>query len=157
MKRLLGYTLVELIIAVAIIAILVTLGVSAYTQAQGRQIGKSAAELILSTLQENQKQAKIGDKDCAGVYLGQIISYTAGGNSISSVSSCQGGVMGTTHTTTISNISFVSSANFTFKPLASGIDLGAGVSTLLLNFTSNSLTYQIQITNPGTITYQGIQ
>ena len=157
MKTLFGYTLVELIIAVAIIAILVTLGVSAYTQAQSRQIGKSAAEIILSTLQENQKQAKIGDKDCVGQYLGQIVSYTAGGNTITSASSCAGGSLGASKTTTIANIAFVSSATITFKPLASGIDLGAGVSSLLLKFTSNSLTYQIEIDSPGTITYQGIQ
>jgi prepilin-type N-terminal cleavage/methylation domain-containing protein len=157
MKTLRGYTLVELIIAVAIIAILVTLGISAYTQAQGRQIGKSAAELILSTLQENQKQAKIGNKDCIGQYLGQIVSFSAGGNTITSQSSCAGGSLGAVKTTTISNIAFVSGSTITFKPLASGIDLGAGVSTLLLKFISSSLTYQIQITSPGTITYQGIQ
>lgn len=152
-----GYTLIELIIAVAIIAILVTLGVSAYTQAQARQVGKSAAETIMSVLQENQKQAKIGDTDCVGVYLGQIVSYTAGGNTLTSQSSCAGGVLGAAKTTTISNIAFVSGATFTFKPLASGIDLGAGVSSLLLKFTSSSLTYQIQLTAPGTIEYLGIQ
>jgi prepilin-type N-terminal cleavage/methylation domain-containing protein len=157
MKKLLGYTLVELIITISIIAILVVMGISAYTKARNRQIGKSAADQIVSLLIENQKQAKIGNKDCSGEYLGQIIKYFDGGNTITSQSSCAEGVVGTSKTTTIADISFVGGETITFKPLASGIDLGAGVSSLTLKFVSNSLTYQIQLTAPGTIVYQGIQ
>ncbi len=157
MTKLPAFALIELVISIAIIAILVVMGLSAYTQAQGRQIGKSAAELLVSVLQENQNQAKIGDKDCAGGYLGQIVSYSTGGNTLTSQSSCVGGLLGSVKTTTIANIAFVNGGTLTFKPLAAGIDLGGVASPLLLQFTSNALTYQIQITSAGTIEYQGIQ
>lgn len=154
MKTLAAYTLVELIISIAIISILIILGLSAYIQAQGRQVGKSAAELIVSLLQENQKQANIGDKDCPGAYLSQNITFTLP-NTMTSVSECSDG-LGTPKSTTIANITFTNSDPISFKPLNSGVDLG-GESSLLLKFTSNQLTYQIKVASPGTIEYQGIQ
>ncbi|KKU46431.1 MAG: hypothetical protein UX64_C0007G0001, partial [Microgenomates group bacterium GW2011_GWC2_46_7] len=50
-----AYTLIELMVVVALSAILVGFGLTSYRKAQNRQIGQAAAEQIISILQENQK------------------------------------------------------------------------------------------------------
>lgn len=160
MKKLFGYTLIELMLVIATVAILVSIGVSSYNKAQARQIGKNASEQIISILYENQKIANIGNKDCVGKYLGQQI--TLFDSSINSLSLCiddngnqNEGILSSIQ---VSGIKFSSSqTTIIFRPLSQGVDLGDGANELLLTYTSkNLLTYQIRIMSSGTIEYLGI-
>lgn len=148
-----GYTLVELLIIISITAILVVLGSSGYSKNQERQIALSAKELIMSVLQEAQTQASIGENDCNGVFQGVEVALAT--STITKTPKCTGG-NGTSKATTIPNTTFSASYALTFLPLGNGVDLGGG-SSLDLNYTVSSLDYQINISSPGTIIYNGIQ
>lgn len=151
----LGYTLIELMIIVAIIGILITLGLSAYRKAQDRQIIKNAAEKIISVLQANQTIAEVGKKDCTGRFIGQQVVVAGSNGDMVAKSICAGGVEGAVKTESIADVSFDSGATITFNPLSRGIDLG-GPDSLTLSFTSTAgVTHHIKLSRTGTIEYLG--
>ncbi len=157
MKRFSGYTLIELIVVIAIVAILVSFGFSAYTKSQKRQLGQSAGEKIVSILQEQQKLANIGHKTCAGKFIGHQLTFTDP-NVLTPTSLCDGDSV-TGEAQTIPGVTDLSAPTMTiiFNPLSRGIDL-AGQSELILTYTmSSTLTYTIKITSSGTIEYEGNQ
>lgn len=151
----LGYTLIELMLVISILAILVSLGISAYVKAQARQAGRVAAEQIISLLTENQTIASVGNKDCNFKFEGQEIVFTLP-NIITTTSTCEGGGRGVSRTTTIPNITFSTARTIIFNPLTYGIDLPT--DPLDISFTSkNGTTYVIQLTKSGAIEYLGTQ
>lgn len=157
----LGYTLIELMLVIAIVGVLVSFGISAYTRAQARQQGVAAGETILALLNENQKLAGIGNKDCSGKYLGQQVTFALP-NNLESRSRCDDAgsiVYGATKTTTIPGVTFDTSESIIFNPLALGIDLGSGsAGPLLFTYhTPLNLTYTIRLETSGTIEYLGAQ
>lgn len=153
-----AYTLIELMVIVALSAILVGFGLTSYRKAQNRQIGQVAAEQIISILQENQKIANVGKRDdtkCLGPYLGQEITLTTSSNLLRVQGLCQDEDDDET-IITIPDITFATTATIIFKPLSGGVDLG-GADLLDINFTSSSgLVHQLRVSNPGTIEYLGI-
>lgn len=158
MKYKLGYTLIELVIVIAIIALLVLFGISAYTKAQGRQIGQSAGEQILTILQENQKIANIGniDSSCTGKFTGQKVIFS-GTNTYKTQSLCSTNP-GIETTSTISGISSITATTIIFKPLSLGTYLVGGASEQIIAYsTPGALTYHIKVTSSGTIENLGIQ
>jgi len=155
MKKMLGYTLIELIIVISIIAILISIGITSYSKAHNRQIGQIAGEKIITVLQENQKNANIGKIDCVGEFTGQQLTFVAP-NIMRSQSLCLGGV-GTIKDTKIPNITFNSTPTIIFYPLSQGVNL-EGLNELIIEFTSKSqLIYQIRIDTSGTIEYTRIK
>lgn len=157
MKRLFAYTLIELMIVIAIVSILVGVGLSAYGRAQSRQVGQTAAEQLLSILQENQKAANVGHRNsatCLGLYLGQTVTFTANTGDVSSQGICQDGNE-VAVSTTVPGITFTTNSNVTFKSGSGGIE-GSSLP-LNLDFTSSGgMTYRITISQPGSIIYSGI-
>ena len=147
-----GYTLVELLIIITIIAVLITFGLSAFTKAKERQLVQQSKELILSVLQNAQKSAYVGDKDCLGSLDG--IQLTFSGNRITSQALCSGGEVGTAQVTEISGLTFTTSPPILFKPLEQGVDLGAG-SSAQIDYTISGLTYRFTVLPPGIIRYEG--
>lgn len=155
MKKILGYTLIELIIVISIIAILISVGITSYSKAQNRQVGQIAGEKIMSILQETQKNANIGKIDCAGKFTGQQLTFVSP-NIIRSQSLCLGGV-GTIKDTEIASITFNTTPTIIFFPLSLGVNLG-GESEIIIEFTGKSqLIYGIRIDTSGTIEYLGIK
>lgn len=156
MRKFRGYTLLEIMLVVAITSILISFGVSAYSKAQNRQQGTSAGETIISLIQENQKQASIGKRDCTGKFVGQQLSVSSGSNTVVSQSLCEG-ESGSQITTSIPGITWVTSATIIFDPLSLGVNLG-GTSPLILRYTSSSgLSYAISLTSAGAMEYLGVQ
>lgn len=154
MKR--GFTLIELMIAITIIGILVSMGISAYGKGRDRQYGVIAGEQIISLLQENQSIASTGKKDCTGKYIGQEVVISTP-NTFASRSLCEGND-GVVSTVTVPNITIVSGNTLIFSPLSKGIEIvGGGASYLLTYNSSASLTYAVKVTGSGTIEYLGVQ
>lgn len=154
MKQRLGYTLVELMIVISIVAILITFGVSAYGKARDRQIGQAAGETIVRVMQENQKTAGIGKKDCVGKFIGQRV-ITSAPNIITSQSICESGD-GILIETKIPNINSITTATITFRPLSLGITLPNDPFNIDI-VSSNLTTYRVQLNSSGTIEYKGLQ
>jgi prepilin-type N-terminal cleavage/methylation domain-containing protein len=151
-----GYTLIELMIAISIIGVLVTFGLSAYGRAQESQLVKAGAETILEALSAAQKEAITGTRDCAGEYLGQEV--IANGSTIGYRALCKGGDVGSTKTHSIGANTFAASYTLTFRPLNQGVDLGGAGTTLNLDFVSpQSKTYRTEVSITGTIRYLGKQ
>lgn len=149
-----GYTLVELMIIITIIAILIVFGVSAYGKARQRQIGQAAAEQIISILEENQKDANIGHKDCLGKYVGQQVTIS-GANLLKTKSLCENGEEGAEKNYTIPGLVSITASSIIFKPLSRGVELPSNPFTIDFQSTNN-ITYHIQLTGSGTIEYKGV-
>lgn len=142
-------------IVISIIAILISFGTSAYTKSRDKQISQAAAEQIIDILQENQKSALIGKKDCTGKFVGQEVTITTP-NSVKEQSLCEAGQVGVLSTTTIPSITFAHNASIIFNPLSRGITLTS--DPLLVDFTSSSnATYRIQLNSSGTLEYLSVQ
>lgn len=153
MKLKLGYTLIELMIVISIVAILISFGVSAYGKARERQVGQATGEKIVIILQESQKKANIGNKDCIGVFTGQRVTITSP-NIITTQSICDGD-QGLAVEREIDDISSITNNTLTFNPLARGITLPS--NPFNIDYVStNGTTYRIQLNSSGTIEYQGI-
>jgi prepilin-type N-terminal cleavage/methylation domain-containing protein len=151
-----GFTLIELMIAITIISVLVSLGLSAYGKARERQIGVAAGETIISILQENQSIASTGKKDCEGKYLGQEVVISTP-NTITARSTCEGND-GPVKTTNIPGITIETGTTLIFSPLSKGIEISSGGALFTLSYASSAnLDYQIQITTAGTVEYLGVQ
>jgi prepilin-type N-terminal cleavage/methylation domain-containing protein len=151
-----GFSLVELMIAVTIIGVLVSFGLSAYGKSRDRQIGVSAGEQLLSVFQANQSDAQTGKKDCLGKYEGQQVIIVEP-NMVRSNSICVDDD-GVVSTTTIPGITFDSGATIIFSPLTRGIVLPGGVASYTLSYDSSAnLTYAVKLHNTGIIEYLGIQ
>ena len=155
MKNLVGYTLIELMVVIAIVTVLVSIGISAYTKAQARQVGQIAAEQIMSVLQENQNLANIGKKDCSGKFIGQQVTFISP-NILKTHSVCEDSHLGADSTTTIPGLTSLTPGTIIFNSLALGATLPD--NPFNLDFTStNGTKYAIQLTISGTIEYLGIQ
>ncbi len=151
-----GFTLIELMIAITIIGVLVSMGLSAYGRGRDRQYGVIASEQIISYLQEQQSIANTGKKDCAGKYLGQQVNISTP-NTFTSQSICEGnnGIMSSM---TVPNIAINSGTTLVFNPLSKGIEIAGSISQFTLTYLSSAnLTYSITIVNSGTIEYLGLQ
>jgi len=151
-----GFSLVELIVGVTITAILLTMGLSAYRQAQNRAYIQAAKESILEILQSSQKQAYIGENDCtdSGIFEGVEVRVQTP-SSISVLPKCAG-VYGASDTHTLSNLTFQSSHTILFKPLGQGVGLG-GTNSLDIIYQIYGNSYAVNITAPGNIRYLGEQ
>ena len=147
-----GFTLVEVLVVITIVAIIVTMGLSAYAKSQERQTVQSAKETILTILNDAQKVAHVGDKACTGNITGVEISLTS--SSISRQTHCnldsESVVTDNFTDLTFTNIP----SNFTFQPLSGGISFSAG-SSANIDYTISGVTYRITISNPGSISYVG--
>ncbi len=146
-----GFTLIELMVVIAIVSLLFGMGISAYTKAQNKQIGQNATEKIISLLHSAQKDASIGKKDCAGKFIGQQITLTISTGSLTSQSLCENSELGTPQATIIPGITWSATSSFIFQPLSLGIDLG-GPDQIFLDFATSSQTgYRLQLNSSGTI------
>jgi prepilin-type N-terminal cleavage/methylation domain-containing protein len=150
-----GYTLIELMVVVATVSILVSIGASAYIKAQNRQIGLAAVEQTLTILQENQTVASVGDIDCLGKFLGQQVDFSLP-NTVTVVSLCEGGSGTPGPTIVIPGITSISDVTITFNPLSRGISLPQTPYNLNL-ITDYGVVHRIELSSSGTITYKGIQ
>lgn len=148
-----GYTLIEFLIIIAITSLLVLTGFSGYTKSQEKQLALSAKETIITVLQEAQTQASIGQNDCDGIFRG--INITLNNSTISKTPICENN-NGTATQTIIPTLTFSDSYTLTFLPLGNGVDLG-GVTSLDINYVVNSINYQVNVSAPGIIMYNGIQ
>lgn len=147
-----GYTLVELLIGIGIVAILITFGLNAYAKAQERQNILAAKEKILSVLQDAQKASYVGDKDCSGTLFGIETTFTA--TSIRTQARCSGG-NGTLMTSDLTGITITPiPPTITFRPLDQGVSFSSGTMANI-DYQISGSTYRVTIEKPGIIRYAG--
>ena len=150
-----GFSLIELMVAVTIISIMVSIGVSAYGRGKERQSGKAAGDIIMTFLSDNQKKANIGKRDCIGKYMGQKVTFSAP-NILQAQSLCSTSNQNPLPSpTVIPDITGLSNTSVTFKPLSAGIDLGASTSLDITYTSVASKVYTVRINNTGTFEYLG--
>ena len=156
MKR--GFTLVELLVVTVIIGILFTIGLSAYSSARDRQTGVALGEQITSILRSAQQSTNIGNKTCPGKFIGTKVSFKTQASQIVKInvdSICSDGITTLENTVKLANITVSSDYVITFNALR-GIDLGVVGTELPITYTSNGLTYEVLVTNTGTIENKGV-
>lgn len=151
-----GYSLVELIITISIVAVLSTFGFSAYRKTQDRQQARAVGETIEEILQRAQKDAVSGNKDCTGEHLGTEVNISINGV-ITTTAKCKLN-NGTAKQVTLDNTTFANNTIILFQPLSAGFDITSPAGTQTnIDFTiqTSSLTNRIFIEKPGSIIYMG--
>ena len=151
-----GFTLIELMLSVAVVGILFSSGISAYTKSQRSQAVKSTAEKILIILQSAQKKTIIGDKDCTGALDNYEVKYVSGASSITTTAKCTSN-SGSVVTDTLTNVSFVGNGTLNFRPLGAGVSFAGGGDSQNIDFRygAASTTYRLSISKSGSISYLG--
>lgn len=149
-----GYTLVEILIVISIIAVLLSFTLAGFSNARERQAIQAAKEQILSVLQSAQKSAFTGHKDCDGTLTGIQVTFSL--DTINTQALCTAG-SGALTSTTIRDISFSSAPSLTFQPLQDGVVFAAGGNSANIDYLIDGNTYRVLVENPGIITYQGLQ
>jgi len=157
-----GFTLIELIISVAVTAILFTFGLSAYVKSRDRQEIRAIGETIEKTLRETQKDATIGKKDCENILIEYLFTFENNASNdaieLSKQARCTSS-SGQSTTTIIENAILPDISTplvIKFKPLNGGIDIG-GTNELDIDFqsTKSEVKHRISIEAPGSIQYKG--
>ena len=147
-----GYTLIEVLVGLAIISLLFTVGYAGYRDFAKRQVLNNAYEELKINLNSARQRALSGDKDlCNGTFLGiqlafggltdraayQFYPKCSGGEGLYSVSTLPSGI--TVDTT---------SARILFKPVGQGTDLTSDATVTVKSATGERKIY---ITKQGTI------
>lgn len=125
MKNSFGFTIIELLIAISIMALLFGIGVAKYVSFNQGQIIKQAAQKLKSDLRVAANKAITGEKNGCGTLDGYQISFTGGQYLIAAA--CSGGTF-----IAVNTISLPSGV--TFNPLPSSVFfkvLGQGVSSAI--------------------------
>jgi len=164
MKKQIGFTLIEILVVISIIGLLVTLGISAYSEFNRRQTLDQAAKNIVNELRYIQSKASSGDKgpvvspptcteSLTGWYF-QIINVSPA-NQYRTYGKCGVTEFSEKFTDLPANLKFVAPAAGTkilFKPLNLGIDQNVDI-TIQYGLIGTDVTRQktISVTTGGTI------
>lgn len=143
-----GYTLVEILIGLTILAIVFSMGVASYREFSRRQELNGYIKKAISDIRLIQQKALSGQKPDAGLgSCSRLDAYsfvTNGGSSYSIVANCVGGNV-TIKSVDLGNITVsATTANTRFKVLGLGTDLpGDNILTFRSTLTGNVATLTI--------------
>lgn len=147
-----GFTLIELVVSVAIMGILVGGGIAAYRTFNTKQLVMTAGKEYVQLLRVAQKKAKAGEKPAGCTTLsGYRVSVVANGSQATMYALCNGGstVIVDSQKDFSTEVVFTQNAALDFQVLLGGV-VGFG-SVTLTNLTA-SYSYQVDITSEGSIT-----
>lgn len=137
-----GFTIIELLIAISIMALLFGIGISRYVSFNQGQIIKQAAQKLRSDLRVVVNKAITGEKNGCGTLDGYQVSFTGGQYSFSTA--CSDGTFRAVNTVNLPT-------GVTFSPLPSSLFfkvLGQGVSsaaTITLSGFSKTETVTVNL------------
>lgn len=137
-----GFTIIELLIAMSIMALLFGIGAAKYVSFNQGQIIKQAAQKLRSDLRVGVNKAITGEKNGCGTLDGYQVSFTSGQYSLSSA--CSGGTFRAVNAVNLPS-------GVSFNPLPSPLFfkvLGQGVSsatTIILSGFSKTETITVNI------------
>ncbi len=139
-----GYTIIELVVAAAIIAVLVGGGMAAYARSNDRQRVRQAADELVTQLRVVQKKADAGESPtgCTGAFDGyQVKVESASTTSAQIYALCDAPVL--IDSLELKNgATFADVDNFAFLPLGRGISPTAALS---LQVNSPNATHYIDV------------
>lgn len=147
-----GFTLIEILISIAIIFLLTGLTLTGYGAFNKKQTVKSAAHQLAGDLRLVQQKAVSGEKPagCAGdLKSWQIIIYN---NRYRQFAVCNSSIGGDTvyFPTNVTSLS----ATITFAAITGSVTAGNGTYTITGNFSGTTYTNTIVITPSGGISVQ---
>lgn len=151
-----GFTLIEMLVVVAIIAFLVSLGISAYNQFNRRQIVTQAALDLKNNLRMAQNKAFSGEKTCTpGALDGYEVYFSA--SSYYYRAKCGGDyspgmTFSLPSTVSITGLPDLPSPNpILFKVLGQGTNVNGSTTITLTGFNDSTNTQTITVTASGEI------
>lgn len=152
-----GFTLIELLVTISLSSIMVVAGISAYSKGEQRQLARTATNTLLGVLESTHQNSLVGNRppDCLGTFQGYLVETFSATDTITITSTCDT-VNGSPATHHIPHLTFTNSTSFTFKPLATGVDLGSSTSLNLDYLNADNSTYRFTINNVGKIESLGV-
>lgn len=152
-----GYTLIELLIVIAILISLLGMGLASFNTFNRRERLKQAGLTLKSTLRFAQTKAISVDKPSAGCtqFSGMQVSFTASSYSVVHVCDPEG-VVGSSETVTLTTGLTFSPvpSSFMFETHATTVNLS---SNLNINLTNGSEIYTLVVTPIGNVSDEGFQ
>lgn len=147
-----GFTLIELVVSVAIIGMLVGGGIAAYRTFNTKQLVMSAGKEYVQLLRVAQKKAKSGEKPVGcNTLAGYRVSVLANDSRVSTYALCDGGSVSILDNEKYfsSEVIFSQNSTLDFQVLFGGV---VGFGTVTITNLNASSSYEIQITSEGSIT-----
>lgn len=163
-KQKLGFTLIEIIIGVAIVSIMMGIGLSSYAKAQDKQNMLKDARTVESLLKEAQKNATTGyipSSGCTGHIEYYRIDFTSSTNvkmQVKCKSSALSDLSGKSYTLISPHVFTAYPDYIDFRTLNNGTDIAGGATSyqIIIRPTATSADrHGITVTRPGTIKYDG--
>lgn len=152
-----GYSLIELLVVMAIIAILAVFGIAAYQQFNKTQTLRQAAMTVKNDLRKAQTRAMASEKPTTGCTAldGYKVSFTSA-NTYQIQAKCSNGLGSPTDYSLPTGINFTFTsypATFLFKVLGQGVDISSS-SVIVIGICGFNKLYRITVTTGGEIKYE---
>lgn len=150
-----GFTLLELVISVAIMMLLVGMGVATYLQFNERQQVTSAAKELQELMRSAQTRSRSGDvPPGCGTLSGYLIEGFVGSSQILMYAVCSGGNILRSSLTLTGGVAPVAGINMTFQNLKGGVT-NPGIVTL--RTPSLTYSYSFLVSQGGEISQGALQ
>jgi prepilin-type N-terminal cleavage/methylation domain-containing protein len=157
-KKSLAFTLIEMMVAVAVMGILTAVGVVSYRQFNEKQKVVVAGKEVIALLRDSQKKAKSGDRpvECDSPYRvldGYKMIVYVSTSQVDIVAMCRGLDVVTNTVLLTNDTVFSAGGEYIFNVLSGGVE-GAGVISVTHQVLP--IAYEVEITESGAINDLGI-
>lgn len=147
-KNALGFTLIELIVAITIMMMLLGSGIISYLQFNDRQSVLSAGEELTSLLRVAQTRARVGDRPSG---CDQLLAYyvraSFESSTVSLVAECENGTFPRSEMVLTANTQAAQAINIGFKVLHGGVINPGSISLT----SPQGIEYGLSVTEGGEI------
>ena len=153
-----AFSLIEIIITVAIISVITAVGITSYTSFQQTQIAQTSVQELKNNLRKYQIKALAVEKStsCPDEYSFYGIQANFAADSYSFTALCTNGSSEVKESFSLpDNIVIQSTGSLIFKPLSGGIE-SATAEPYTLNICGYGKLYTITITKSGDIRDEGV-
>ena len=157
--RILGYTLVEILIVTVIIGLFTSAGIIGYRSYSRRQALTSATRSLVADIRLAQEYALSGKRPASGCTNLDLIGYQFKINTLATATyvisaACTGPVYTVIKTVPFpSDITYTPAGNFVLKVLGEGLTTGADYSITVTQKSSTNFQ-TVTVTHDGKITWQ---
>jgi len=154
-----GFTLIEMMVAIAIMIILTGMGIAGFIRFNDRQEVSNAAKQVQHIMRSAQSKARVKElpSGCTNLFSYEV--HRSGGGPINVRANCQSGVNASLSSWTVpANLSVTpSSFSVKFRTLHGSAEISGGTSLTINVIKGSEYNYEFVVNNGGEITTGGFK